>query len=57
MKASFRTLLVLVALLTVASFATTFAQDKAKWTGTWKLVPEKSKFIGDGPSTLSSNWS
>jgi hypothetical protein len=52
MKAYVRTLLVLIALLTVASFATAFAQDKAKWTGTWKMVPEKSKFAGEGPTSL-----
>lgn len=53
MKAYVCTLLMAVALLTVIGCSSALAQDKAKWTGTWKMVPEKSQFAnGGGPSSI-----
>jgi hypothetical protein len=44
--------LAVVALFAVASIASVFAQDNAKWTGTWKMIPARSKFTGDGPASV-----
>lgn len=52
MQAKICTVFAAMTLLTVVSLASVFAQDKAKWTGTWKMIPGKSKFVGDGPSSL-----
>ena len=53
MKAKICTLFAAVALLAVVSLAPVSAQDKAKWTGTWKMIPAKSQFAGgDGPSSI-----
>ena len=52
MKATICTFFAAVALLTVVSFSPVSAQDNAKWTGTWKMIPAKSQFVGDGPSSL-----
>ncbi len=53
MKAKICTFFAAVALLTVVSLSPAAAQDKAKWTGTWKMVPEKSQFAnGGGPSSI-----
>jgi len=38
-------MMAIVALLCVSSVS---AQDSAKWTGTWKMIPEKSQFGGNG---------
>lgn len=53
MKAKICTFFAAVALLTVVSLSPALAQDKAKWTGTWKMVPEKSTFAnGGGPDSI-----
>lgn len=53
MKAYVCTLFAVVALLTVVSLTSATAQDKAKWTGTWKMIPAKSQFAGgSGPSSI-----
>lgn len=52
MKAKLCTFFAAVALLTVVSLSPAAAQDKAKWTGTWKMVPEKTQFAGGGPSNI-----
>ena len=52
MKAKICTFFAAVALLTVVSFSPVSAQDNAKWTSTWKMIPAKSQFVGDGPSSL-----
>lgn len=41
-----------VAVLAVASLTAVFAQDSAKWTGTWKMNRDKSQFTGDGPASI-----
>ncbi|HEX4949570.1 MAG TPA: hypothetical protein VFZ34_23040 [Blastocatellia bacterium] len=52
MKANICTLFATVALLAVVGISTASAQDQAKWTGTWKMIPAKSKFAGDGPASI-----
>lgn len=53
MKANVCTSFATVALLMVVCFSSGIAQDKAIWTGTWKMVPEKTQFAnGDGPSSI-----
>lgn len=39
-------------LLAVACTFSAFAQDNAKWTGTWKMIPAKSKFVDEGPASI-----
>lgn len=41
-----------VVLLAVACATSAFAQENAKWTGTWKMNPAKSKFEGEGPISI-----
>lgn len=51
MQAKFCTFFAAVALLTVVSLSPAAAQDKAKWTGTWKMDSAKSQFAGGGGPT------
>lgn len=52
MQAKIGTFFAAIALLTVVSLSSASAQEKANWTGTWKMVPAKSQFAGEGPSSL-----
>ena len=52
MKNKVRIMFVAVALLTTVCLYNAVAQDKAQWSGTWKMVPDKSKFNGGGPSSI-----
>ncbi len=52
MQAKISTFFAVVALLTVVTLTSVAAQDKAQWTGTWKMIPAKSQFVGDGPASL-----
>jgi hypothetical protein len=53
MKARMSARFLAVALFAMFCVASAVAQDNAKWTGTWKMIPSTSKF-GDsgGPSNI-----
>lgn len=46
------TLLATVLLLILGGLVSVAAQDTAKWSGTWKMIPAKSKFAGAGPASI-----
>lgn len=48
MKSKISRCLLMIAVVSVLCVSSAFAQDNAKWTGTWKMIPEKSQFSGNG---------
>jgi hypothetical protein len=52
MKTSMSARFLAVALFVTLCITNVAAQVNDKWTGTWKMIPSKSRFAGDGPSSI-----
>jgi hypothetical protein len=52
MRAKMSARFLAMALFATVCVTSVAAQENAKWTGTWKMIPSKSQFAGNGPSSI-----